>query len=233
MDPSLTPAVLEAVDRHADDYRAIIGEPRRHGADALLERLGVLPPWGEGNFDDDSATFDLSTMMLDHLAVRVGGHRALEQLRTAPLPDEAFQHDDLSPDLFGRLDAIVALTDEFCDTFCGVEYRTAVRRLLHDVASGNPDIFRRTSKDATAAAAVCWIIGKANDSFTQQYGGIQVQDLMRHFGLTGSVGQRANTMVKALDIQPSDPTILGTARYLTGSTRARLSDLRDRYAQEG
>ena len=50
----------------------------------------------------------------------------------------------------------------------------------------------------TAAAALVWIVGKANDLFEQRTGGMQVRDLMSHFGLgQGSISQRAATMLRA------------------------------------
>ena len=47
----------------------------------------------------------------------------------------------------------------------------------------DPEVFRRTGRAETAAAALVWTVGKANDLFEQRPGGMQVRDLMSHFGL--------------------------------------------------
>ena len=60
---------------------------------------------------------------------------------------------------------MLELTDACCDELLDVEYRTACRRLLARVAAGDPAVFRRRASSATAAAAICWIVGKDNDLF--------------------------------------------------------------------
>jgi len=64
-----------------------------------------------------------------------------------------------------RVAEVLALLDRCCDELLDTEYRTACRRFLARAAAGDPEIFRRRSKPASAAAAVCWVIGKADMLF--------------------------------------------------------------------
>ena len=112
-----------------------------------------------------------------------------------------------------------------------MEIRTACRRFLAAAASGDPAIFRRAAKSTTAAAAVCWVIGKANDVFSY-YGGPYVKDLMAHFGLaSSSVIQRARTFLIAGGFEPDQygGMDLGSPRYLVSKRRASIRELRMTY----
>lgn len=82
-----------------------------------------------------------------------------------------------------------------------------------------------------SAAAVCWVVGKANDSFALYHGtGPQVQELMAHFGRKGSVSQRAEVMLRALDIDwRSGASGLRDPGLLTAVKRDRIVRLRDHY----
>jgi hypothetical protein len=126
---------------------------------------------------------------------------------------------------------IAALTDDCCAELLDIEHRTACRRLLTDVAAADPRIFRRRSKDETAAAAIVWMVTKANDSLEPYHGGLTAKRLLGWFGVTGSVSQRAETMLRALGLPPRKDTgvRLVTPRYLTADARAYLVEVRDRY----
>ena len=98
--------------------------------------------------------------------------------------------------------------------------------------AGDPEIFRRRGRPDTAAAAVCWAIGKANDLFLPvPSGGMMVKDLTAHFGEPGSVSQRAGALLRAagLDEPHHGRVDLGTPRYLTAERRRRILADRDRY----
>jgi hypothetical protein len=129
-------------------------------------------------------------------------------------------------DVHDRVRRISALCDDCCEALFGLETRTAVRRLLHDVAAGDRMIFRRRSRDDTAAAALCWLVAGANDMLGQ-FGRVQSQDLMAHFGLTGSPSGRAVPMRAAIGRHPHENAGLGSPRYLTGTHRERLVRWRD------
>ncbi|MGZ8803525.1 MAG: DUF6398 domain-containing protein, partial [Mycobacterium sp.] len=184
----LTDETLAAIDACEPEFLQIIDSPRPQGPAALLAALGVGEP----------ETFGES--VLDQLAQDVGGREQLDRLDATPLPDEPFQWAGIPDDVSARVTEVLALTDRCCTEVLDIEYRTACRRVLARVASGDPAVFRRKGRVETAAAAVVWIVGKANGLFERRPGQIhlQVKDLMDHMGLgNGSVSQRAATMLRA------------------------------------
>ena len=96
-------------------------------------------------------------------------------------------------------------------------------------------MFRRRASSATAAAAICWIVGKDNDLFTTGRG-ILVKDLMAYFGLAqGGVSQRAETLMKAAGFDPSArqwDLRLGAPELLVAERRRRMIELRDEYVTD-
>ena len=151
--------------------------------------------------------------MRELLVEAAGGDDALRTLDDRPLPDEDFDWSGIPDDVHDKVAEVLALTDGCCDDLLDVEYRTACRRLLARAAAGDPAVFRRRASSATAAAAICWIVGKDNDLFRPSGGRMLVKDLMAHFGLAqGGVSQRAETLLKAGGFDPS-------ARRLGPATR--------------
>jgi hypothetical protein len=218
---ALTAEALGAVDEYEPEYLEIIASPRPQGPAALLAAMGMLEPdepWYEG--------------MLDTLRDAVGGDDALQALDTPPLPDEDFSWHGIPGDVHARVAEVLMLCDGCCEALLDVEYRTACRRFLAVAASGDPDIFRRTARAETAAAAVCWVVGKANDLFTPRYSGnVLVKDVMAHFGLQGSVSQRATTLLKAGGF-PGEfygRIPLASPDYLVSSRCQRIVADRERY----
>ena len=163
---------------------------------------------------------------LQTLATEVGGLRRLEELDTEALPDEPFELDGVPEDIRPRVDRVRELAESCCaallDVDGGIEHRTAVRRLLHDVASGDPRIFRRPSRDDTAAAALCLLVGKANAAVVVDY-----QSLNAHFGLPSTPSSRAYSMRRAAGL-PECGRGIGSTRYLTSTARRRIIERRDR-----
>jgi hypothetical protein len=92
-------------------------------------------------------------------------------------------------------------------------------------------VFRRTARADTAAAAVCWIIAKANDRFTTHAGGLRAKTLLAHFGVSGSVSQRAGTLLQAGGFihQYLGQITLGAPDYLVSARRAAILETRQRY----
>lgn len=115
-----------------------------------------------------------------------------------------------------------------------IEYRTACRRLLARAAAGDPDLFRRKARAETAAAALVWIIGKANGLFDLWGRGLLVKDVLSHFGIRkGSVSQRAATMLKAAGCDSDTYDLrLGSPDYLVADCRRRIIEFRDKYRLE-
>ena len=208
----LTADTLAAVDVYEPDYQRTIRSPRPQGPMALLAAMGAIDPdgpWPMGELDDDSRfdSGDHGGFVRRLLVEAAGGDDALRTLDDRPLPDEEFDWSRIAGDIHGKVGEVLALTDACCDELLDVEYRTACRRLLARAAAGDAAVFRRRASSASAAAAICWIVGKDNDLFSHRGGGMQVKDLIAHFGLKqGSVSQRAETLMKAAGIDPSTPS---------------------------
>lgn len=227
--PELTDQTLAAVDEYEPEYQRAIRSPRPQGPAALLAAMGMLDP------ADDEAFLD-PTVVLDGLRRAVGGADVLDKLDEAPLPDEPFAWAGIPPDIHDRVGEVLALVDRCCDELLDVEYRTACRRFLARAAAGDPEIFRRRSKAATAAATVCWIVGKANELFDPGSGGLSLQakDLMSHFGISqGGVSQRSQALLRAAGVEPYQHgrIDLGSPDHLTSAYRVELIAERDMYRE--
>lgn len=233
--PALTEQTLAAVDEYEPGYQRTIRVPRPQGPAALLAALGVLgeegdtPKW---TLDHLSGSGEQMLRLL-HEAV---GEAALPDLDTAPLPDEPLDLSGVPDDVHGRVTQVADLVDACCDGLLDVEHRTACRRLLPDVAAAEPDIFRREARAETAAAAIVWIVVKANGDFSQREGGLTVKALGEWFALSTNPGTRARTLLRALgvDVEPSPGDIrLGMPRYLVADRRRWIIEMRDRYQPHG
>jgi hypothetical protein len=233
----LTGDTLAAIDLYDADYQRTIHSPRPQGPMALLAAMGALDPDGPWAIDDDDLDaafdFDHSAFMRELLREAAGGDDALRALDDRPLPDEDFNWSGIAGDVHAKVGEVLALTDACCDQLLDIEYRTACRRLLARAAAGDPAVFRRRASSATAAAAICWIVGKDNDLFNHAGGGMLVKDLMAHFGLTqGGVSQRAETLMRAAGFDPSARTWalrLGDPGLLVSRRRRHMIELRDEY----
>jgi Domain of unknown function (DUF6398) len=228
----LTDETLAAIDACAPHYQKVIRSPRPQGPAASLGALVMdadelaLP-----GFD---GPYSFEESMLDYLARDVGDHEQLDQLDTAPLPDEPFQWSGIADDVTARVAEVLELTGRCCDELLDVEYRTVSRRVLARVASGDPAVFRRKARAETAAAAVVWIAGKANGLFESLPGRrLQVSDITAHFGIGQStVSQRAATMLRAGGFRVDTYAVqLGSPDYLIADRRQWLIEQRDRYRQ--
>jgi hypothetical protein len=222
---ALTADTLAAVDKHEPEYQLTIRSARPQG----LAAMGAFNPDGPWPLlETELPSFPES--MLDTLRRAVGGGESLDNLDTAPLPDEPFRWDPIPPDIHDRVAEVLRLVDRCCDELLDVEYRTACRRYLGRAAAADPEIFRRRSRAETAAAAICWCIGKANHLFTAE---MLVKDLMGHFGIgQGSVSQRSEPLLRAIGVDSHAQyggMNLGSPDYLTSGRRERIRALRDQY----
>lgn len=224
----LTADTLAAIDEHEDEYLDTIEQPRPQGPHALLAAMGVL----DGDSWDDTGFPSLSELMRDSLRRTVGGEQALRDLDAEPLPDEVLDASGFPEPTRARVVEVAELVDACCDELLGREARTACRRFLGDLATADPEVLRRGRVD-TAAAAVVWTVAKANRLLDRAV--LPAKDLLAWFGLTGSVSQRAATMLRALglpDYTAGTEIRLGTPRYLTAARRRGLIDARARYPAE-
>lgn len=223
----LTAETIAVIDDFEPEYRQAIRTPRHQGPMALLERMGML--------GEEIPEFFSGLQPADHLlallAEGVGGMDVLDTLDTEPLPDEEFDWSEIPGDIHARVDEVLALADGCAEALFDREFRTAARRFLARVAAGDPQIFRRKSKVTTAACAVCWVVAKANDSLDLYRGsGVQAQQLMAHFGLTGSSSQRAEPMLRAIGVDwRYGQTRLGSTDLLVSAERAKIIALRDHF----
>ena len=220
-----------AIDRFEPEYQRAIRSPRPQGLDALLAAFGPRDPegWFAPTAEPEAEYWDI---MLDSLREAVGGEEALAVLEDAPLADEPFDWQGVAEDVRPRVDEVLALTDKCCDSLLDPEFRTACRRLLGLVARGDPTVFRRQARADTAAAALCWIVGKDNDLFQPSRGGLLVKDLMAYFGIQqGSVSQRSATLLRAAGLRDGygGYVRLGLPALLVSTRRRRIIELRDRY----
>lgn len=232
---TLTDETLDAVDRWEPDYQKTIRSERPQGPAALLAALGVLDgdALSAAAFEDLDPYGSFARSMLATLRDTVGDEEALRSLDADPLPDEPLDWEVIPDDVHDRVGEVLELVDRCCEELLDVEYRTACRRLLADVVAGDPEILRRRGRADTAAAALVWIVGKANDVFHPSASRLAVKDLLAWFGITGSVSQRANTMLKAIGAGErthyGTDIRLGTTRYLVSERRQDIIERRDRY----
>lgn len=221
----LTTEALETVDDCEPEYQQVIRTDRPQGPEALLAAAGWLddpadgPSGLAGSADPMAEYFQLT---LDRLRADVGGAAALEGLTTTPLPDEPVDWDEIPAEARESVGAVVDLTDRWCDHELGdAEIRTACRRLVTDVASADPGIFTGRGRTDTAAAALVWLVGKANGLFDSWGGGRSISEMTAWFGVAASPSQRARRMLRALGIDDTThPYVhLGTPRYLISERR--------------
>ena len=230
----LTDQTLDAVAESEPEYQRTIRSPRPQGPAALLAAMGVLDadgPWDMPG-DEDDELWDYPTIMTGFLERAVGGPLALDTLHDAPLPDEPFDWTEIPDDVRAPVGEVLAYCDRCADEVLDVECRTAARRVLARIAVNGPDVFRRRGRADTAAAAICWSVCRANDIFDQRAGGLTQKALLAHFGMKGSVSQRADTLLDAGGFPDfRDDFALGAPDYLVSArrrailaTRARLAD---------
>lgn len=225
----LTAETLAAVDELEPEYQQTIRSPRPQGPMALLARMSALDPDGPWDDDGDEELLPFGEIMLQRLYPAVGGAQALDELDDEPLPDEPFDRSRVPAEARERAAEVVVLIDQCCRALLDRELRTAARRLLARIAQIDPQLLRRGRPDTTAAA-VCWIVGKANDVF--DHDGFTVKQLLDWFGVSPNTpSQRGRSLLQAIGaaVPEYGPLHLGSPAYLTAARRAALITDRDLY----
>ena len=222
----LTEETLAAVDRWEPEYLQLIRSNRQQAmaglAEALLESERL-----KGLSD--------SEWVLEHLARDVGGVEALMALDEKPLSDEEFDWTNIAEDIRPAVNAILAQCDGCADALFDVEHRTAMRRFLARAARRDPKVFARKGSPVRGAAAVAWVITNGNRTAGVWSREMSTKDLLAHFGISGSVSDRALTLARAAGVSDwyqayspelKDPELLVSAR------RRKLMQSRDRALAE-
>jgi hypothetical protein len=216
------------VTHHEPEYQRLIRSARPQGPAALL--AGMLA--ARADDDDDLSTAEI---LLEGLDRKVGGRIQLQNLDDLPLPDEAFEWagipDDIRPVVREWLDACDRCAEELLDT----EHRTAMRRFLSRAAVGDPAAFRRRASSNRGAAAVAWVIGRANDTVGSSWAELTSQELLAWFGVKGSMSQRAESLLRANGVDPHQlygSMDLRAPDLLTSQRRAGIISARDRWLAE-
>jgi hypothetical protein len=222
--PVLTAETLAAVDRWEPDYQRAIRSSRPQGPAALL--AGMFSPL----VDEDD--IGVPEIMLESLDRKVGGRFQLQNLDDAPLPDEPFEWAGIAQDIRPVVQEVLDGCDRCADELLDVEHRTAMRRFLSRAAVGDAALFRRKASPVRGAAAVAWVICRANDTVGAYWSGLSVQELLAWFGVRGSVSQRAEPLLRANGVDPHriyGTMELGAPDLLTSKRRAEIIAQRDRW----
>lgn len=225
---------LDAVDEWEPEYQRTIRSERLQGAHALLASMlpgfvDELADLEDESYDDEPFDDrDLAAYMLASLERCVGSRITLMNLDDAPLPDEAFSWAGIPQDIQPSVREVLDHCDRVADQMMDIEMRTSMRRLLGRIAVGDPAIFRRKASLVRGAAAVAWLAYRANHVHRV----MTTQDLLAAFGVSGSVSQRAEPMLRAIGVDPHaryGAGYLAAADLLTSARRASIIVQRDRY----
>ena len=222
---ALTEETLAAVDLWEPEYQRVIRSARPQGPAALL--AGMLHSHAD---EDDIGGPEI---MLEGLDRKVGGRLQLRHLDDVPLPDEPFEWAGIAEDIGSVVQDVLDTCDRCADELLDIEHRTAMRRFLSRAAAGDPAAFRRKASHLRGAAAVAWVICRANGTVGAYWSGLSVQDLLAWFGLKkGSVSQRAEPLLRANGVDPHrryGTMDLGAPDLLTSQRRAEIIEQRDRW----
>ncbi len=218
----LTSETLAAVDHYEPDYLQLIDSDRQRAmaglASALLESERI-----EHLSDEE--------LHLEYIADEVGGVDALVKLDAEPLPDEEFNWASIPDEIRPTVRAILDECDACADALLDPEHRTVMRRFLARAATNDPALFRRKGSPVRGAAAVAWVIGTANRTIGAWRSPMASKDLLAHFGITGSVSDRAQSLIRAagIDLRLTYGSLrVGDPGLLVSRRRRELVEERDR-----
>ncbi len=223
----LTAETLAAVDHYEPEYLELIRSDRQQAmaglAEALLEAERV-----EHLTDEE--------IHLDYIANEVGGVETLMRLDAEPLADEEFDWSGIPEEVRPTVQAILEGCDACADAILDTEHRTAMRRFLRKAARNDAGLFRRKGSPVRGAAAVAWVIATANRTIGSYRSPMTGKDLLAHFGITGSVSDRAQSLIRAagVDVRLTYGSLrVGDPALLVARRRRELVEERDRTLAQG
>ena len=139
-------------------------------------------------------------------------------------------------DIRPAVEAMLEQCDGCADALFDVEHRTAMRRFLARAARTDPKVFARKGSPVRGAAAVAWVITTGNQTAGVWSAEMTARDLLAHFGVTGSVSDRAGTLMRAAGIPTGRATSsveLGDPGLLVSARRRSLMQSRGKTLAEG
>jgi len=218
----LTEETLAAVDQREPEYLKLIRGDRQQVMAGLAE--AILESERVKHLSDEE-------IHLEYIADEVGGVETLMRLEAEPLADEKFDWSGIPEEVRPTVQAIVDECDACADAILDVEHRTAMRRFLAKAARNDAGIFRRKGSPVRGAAAVAWVIATANRTIGSYRSPMTGKDLLAHFGITGSVSDRAQSLIRAagIDLRLTYGSLrIGDPGLLVSRRRRELVDERDR-----
>jgi hypothetical protein len=218
----LTEETLAAVDHYEPEYLQLIHSDRQKAMAGLAE--AILESERIKHLSDEE-------IHLEYIADEVGGVDALRRLDAEPLPDEEFDWSDIDAEIRPTVQVILDECDACADAILDTEHRTAMRRFLARAAAGDPALFRRRSSPVRGAAAVTWVICTANRTVGAYRSLMTSRDLLAHFGINGSVSDRAQSLIRAAGIDQHltyGSLRAGSPKLLVSRRRRELVEERDR-----
>lgn len=218
----LTAETLAAVGQYEPEYLQLIRSDRQQWRAGLAEAL--MAAERVKYLSDDE-------IHLEYIADEVGGVKALMALGVEPLPDEAFDWtgspEEIQP-------AVQAILDE-CDT-CARRCLTSSTARRCAASSPERRATTRTCSDARVRRCagrrrLPWVACTANRTIGSHRSPMTGKELLAHFGITGSVTDRANSLIHAAGIDlnlPYGRLRVGASGLLVARQRRELVDDRDR-----
>ena len=167
----------------------------------------------------------------------VGRRFDLDQLDTEPLPDEPFDWAAVPAEHRERVEKILGLVDDTCDTWFDQEHRTACRRLLARVA-GEPWVINRRGKVETIAGALVWTIASFNGTTgrRRRLGVVPATWIAHHLGLaSGSAFATRSIDIRiaaGIHLHRNGPEPVGEPGLIVSRKRRHAARMRDRHRAE-
>jgi hypothetical protein len=218
----LTEETVAAVDHYEPEYLQLIHSDMRKSMAGLAE--AIVESERVKHLSDQE-------IHLEYIADEVGGVEALMALDAEPLPDEEFDWTGVPEEIHSAVSAILHECDACAVAILDVEHRAAMRRFLARAARNDPILFRRKGSPVRGAAAVAWVICTANRTIGSYRSSMTGKDLLAQYGITGSVSDRAQSLIRAagIDLNLTYGSLrVGDPGLLVSRRRRELVEDRDR-----